>query len=79
MTVTSTSGIRGVYNSDLLPEDVAEYTRRFVRLVGGGELLLGRDTRSDTGSVVTTRSDTSDSLDVLAEVMRQAVAEGFLP
>ncbi len=46
----STSGIRGVFNSDLLPEDIAEYSRRFVRLVGGGELLVGRDTRS-TGPV----------------------------
>ena len=51
MTVTSTSGIRGVFNSDLLPEAVAEYTRNFVRLVGGGELLLGRDTRA-TGQIV---------------------------
>jgi len=50
LTVASTSGIRGVFNSDLLPEDVAEYARRFVRLVGGGELLIGRDTRS-TGPV----------------------------
>ena len=50
MTVTSTSGIRGVFNSDLLPEELTEYTRNFVRLVGGGELLLGRDTRS-TGPI----------------------------
>ena len=51
MTVASTSGIRGVFNSDLLPEEIAEYSRNFVRLVGGGELLLGRDTRS-TGPIV---------------------------
>ncbi len=50
MTVTSTSGIRGVFNSDLLPEQLAEYTSNFVQLVGGGELLLGRDTRA-TGPV----------------------------
>jgi phosphomannomutase len=45
LTVTSTSGIRGVFNSDLLPDDMAEYARRFVRILGAGELLLGRDTR----------------------------------
>ena len=50
MTVTSTSGIRGVFNSDLLPEDMAEYTRRFVRLLGASEFLLGRDTRA-TGQI----------------------------
>ncbi|HEV2389600.1 MAG TPA: hypothetical protein VGS04_02635 [Nitrososphaerales archaeon] len=48
--MTSTSGIRGVFNSDLLPEDVAEYTRRFVRLLGPSELLVGRDTRT-TGPI----------------------------
>lgn len=46
MTVLSTSGVRGVFNSDLPPEDLAEYTRNFVRLLGAGELLLGRDTRA---------------------------------
>jgi phosphomannomutase len=50
LTVTSTSGIRGVFNSDLLPEALTQYTRNFVRLVGGGELLLGRDTRA-TGPI----------------------------
>ncbi len=46
MAVTSTSGIRGVFNSDLLPDDLAEYTRRFARLLGAGEFLLGTDTRA---------------------------------
>ncbi len=50
MTVTSTSGIRGVFNSDLLPEQLTEYTRNFIRLVGKGEILLGRDTRA-TGPI----------------------------
>jgi len=50
LTVASTSGIRGVFNSDLSPEDFAEYTRRFVRLLGADELLLGRDTRA-TGPI----------------------------
>jgi hypothetical protein len=47
--------------------------RRPLPFVGGGE------SRSQAGSVVSTRVDTSGSLDVLAEVMRQAVAEGLLP
>jgi phosphomannomutase len=46
LTVVSTSGIRGVFNSDLLPEDVAEYARHFVGVMGGGEFLLARDTRA---------------------------------
>jgi len=50
LTVTSTSGIRGVFNSDLLPEDIEEYARRFVRLVGADEVLLARDTRT-TGPI----------------------------
>jgi phosphomannomutase len=50
LTVTSTSGIRGIFNSDLLPDDMAEYTRRFVRLLGAKEVLIGRDTRT-TGPV----------------------------
>ncbi len=41
--------------------------------------LMGNDSRTASGTAVTVRSDTSDSLDVLAEVLRQAVAEGFLP
>jgi phosphomannomutase len=68
LTVTSISGIRGVFNSDLLPEDLAEYTRRFVRLLGAGELLLGRDTRATgpivsrvvTGAVLGTGADVVD-------------------
>ncbi len=48
--LASTSGIRGVFNADLSPNEIAEYARRFVRLVGGREVLLGRDTRS-TGPV----------------------------
>lgn len=51
MTVASTSGIRGIFNKDLLPEDVAEYCRRFVLLRGAKDFLLGRDTRA-TGQIV---------------------------
>jgi len=50
LTVASTSGIRGVFNSDLLPEEMAEYARRFVRLTRPGEILVGRDTRA-TGPI----------------------------
>jgi hypothetical protein len=41
--------------------------------------LMGNESRAQSGGTVAVRSDTSDSLDVLAEVLRQAVAEGFLP
>jgi phosphomannomutase len=51
LTITSTSGIRGVFNSDLPPEDLAEYTRNFVRMLGAEEILLGRDTRA-SGPIV---------------------------
>ncbi|HUI01714.1 MAG TPA: hypothetical protein VLU99_06985 [Nitrososphaerales archaeon] len=51
MTVVSTSGIRGVYNSDLAPEEISEYAKRFAELVGGGVVLLGRDTRT-TGPII---------------------------
>ena len=71
MTVTSTSGIRGVFNSDLLPEDMAEYARRFVRLLGAGELLVGRDTRS-TGPVAS-RVVTSAILGMGADVVDYGV------
>ena len=71
MTVTSTSGIRGVFNSDLLPEDMAEYTRRFVRLLGADELLLGRDTRA-TGPIAS-RVVTSAILGTGADVVDYGV------
>jgi phosphomannomutase len=71
LTVTSTSGIRGVFNSDLFPEDFAEYTRRFVRLLGAGELLLGRDTRA-TGPVAS-RIVTSAALGMGADVVDYGV------
>lgn len=67
MTVTSTSGIRGVFNVDLLPEDMAEYTKRFVRLLGAGEFLLGRDTRA-TGQIAS-RVVTSAILGAGADVI----------
>lgn len=58
----------------------AFYDERLLRL-GRRPLpfLTGGESRSQQGTVVTTRSDTSGSLDVLAEVMRQAAAQGLLP
>jgi len=41
--------------------------------------VAGAETRSTTSALVVTRRDTAASLDVLAEVMRQAVAQGLLP
>jgi hypothetical protein len=41
--------------------------------------LAGGESRSQTKTTTVTRTDTSSSLDVLAEVMRQALAPGLLP
>lgn len=71
MTVTSTSGIRGVFNSDLLPDDMAEYARRFVHLVGAREVLLARDTRT-TGPIAS-RVVTSAMLGAGADVVDYGV------
>jgi len=58
----------------------AFYDERLLRL-GRRPLpfLAGGESRSQEGTVVTLRTETSGSLDVLAEVMRQALAEGLLP
>lgn len=71
LTVFSTSGIRGIFNSDLLPEDVAEYTRGFVRLMGADQFLIGRDTRI-TGSTIS-RIVTSAILEMGADVIDYGV------
>lgn len=47
--------------------------RRPLPFIGGG------DSRSEAAKTVTKRSDTSGSLDILAEVIRQALVEGLLP
>jgi hypothetical protein len=47
--------------------------RRPLPFVAGGEA------RSGSGGVKVTSRDTAASLDVLAEVLRQAVAQGLLP
>jgi hypothetical protein len=58
----------------------AFYDERLLRL-GRRPLpfLASGESRSQTGATVTTHTETSRSLDVLAEVMRQALAEGLLP
>jgi phosphomannomutase len=71
LTVASTSGIRGVFNSDLLPEDMAEYARRFLRLTRSSELLVGRDTRA-TGPIAS-RVVTSALLGAGADVVDYGV------
>jgi hypothetical protein len=58
----------------------AFYDERLVRL-GRRSLpfLAAGESRSQTPATVTTHTDTSSSLDTLAEVMRQALTEGLLP
>ena len=58
----------------------AFYDERLLRL-GRRPLpfLASGESRSATRTVTTTRTDTSGSLDVLAEILRQAVSEGLLP
>lgn len=57
----------------------AFYDERLLRL-GRRPLpfLAGGESRSQTKTITVTRTDTSSSLDVLAQVMRQALAEGLL-
>jgi len=54
-------------------ERLLRLARRSLPFLGGGE------SRSQTTTTVTKRTDTSGSLDVLAEVMRQALVQGLLP
>ncbi len=58
----------------------AFYDERLLRL-GRRSLsfLAGGESRSQTATLTKTRTDTSGSLDVLAEVMRQALVQGLLP
>lgn len=58
----------------------AFYDERLLRL-GRRPLpfLAGGESRSQTEMTTVMRTDTSSSLDVLAEVMRQALAQGLLP
>ena len=58
----------------------AFYDERLLRL-GRRSLpfLAGGESRSQAGALAKTRTDTRGSLDVLAEVMRQALVVGLLP
>lgn len=60
---------RGAFHDDRL----VRLGRRPLPFVAGGE------SRSQAGDVTTTHRDSTGSLDVLAEVMRQALAAGLLP
>jgi phosphomannomutase len=51
MTVATISGIRGIFNRDLLPADIVAYARNFSSLTASPEVLIGRDTRS-TGELI---------------------------
>ncbi|MDA4112443.1 MAG: phosphomannomutase [Thaumarchaeota archaeon] len=51
MTVATISGIRGIFNGDLLPADIVAYARNFSSLTTSPEVLIGRDTRS-TGELM---------------------------
>jgi phosphomannomutase len=45
VTVATISGIRGVFNRDLLPADIVAYARGFAGIAASHEVLVGRDTR----------------------------------
>src|SRR5271169_899431 len=51
MTVATISGIRGIFNRDLAPEEIVAYARGFSSVAASGEILVGRDTRS-TGELI---------------------------
>ena len=46
MTVATISGIRGIFNRDLLPADIIAYSRSFSSIAASKEILVGRDTRN---------------------------------
>ncbi len=62
-------GAKGAFHDERL----LRLGRRSLPFLGGGE------SRSQTATQARTRTDTSGSLDVLAEVMRQALLQGLLP
>lgn len=49
--IASVSGIRGVFNDDVSLSDFARFATNFAGTVGGGEVLVARDTRS-TGPAI---------------------------
>lgn len=58
----------------------AFYDERLLRLGRRAlSFLVGGESRSQTATVTKTLTDTSGSLDTIAEVLRQALTEGLLP
>jgi phosphomannomutase len=51
LVIASISGIRGIYNYDLHPYDIARFTRNFVYIVNPRSILIARDTRV-TGEII---------------------------
>lgn len=49
--IASVSGIRGVFNEDISLEDIVRFASNFAGMVGSGEVLIARDTRS-TGPAI---------------------------
>lgn len=49
--MVSVSGIRGVFGSDLTPENLVQYAAAFGTWAKGGKVVIGRDTRV-TGAIV---------------------------
>ena len=43
--MVSVSGIRGIVGESLTPDVILDYTRAFARLIRGGKVVLGRDSR----------------------------------
>lgn len=43
--MVSVSGIRGIVGDSLTPDVILDYTRAFARLIRGGKVVLGRDSR----------------------------------
>jgi len=51
LTIATISGVRGVFNKDLMEEDLLRYSKGFAVVAASSEILLGRDTRS-TGELI---------------------------
>jgi len=43
--MTSISGIRGIFGTDLTPENITRFTEAYGNVVGPGTIVVGRDTR----------------------------------
>lgn len=43
--MTSISGIRGIFGTDLTPDNLTRFTESYGHTIGGGRIVVGRDTR----------------------------------